>query len=49
MLTGSAEGRRDAKELTVFKSLGLGAEDLAAAEHVYERARAEGVGSTVPF
>jgi len=49
VLTGSAEGRRDAKELTVFKSLGLGVEDLAAAEHVYERARAEGVGSAVPF
>jgi ornithine cyclodeaminase len=49
VLIGSAEGRRDARELTVFKSLGLGVEDLAAAEHVYERARAEGVGSAVPF
>jgi ornithine cyclodeaminase len=49
VLTGSAEGRRDDAELTVFKSLGLGVEDLAAAEHVYERARAEGVGSAVPF
>ncbi|HTS74012.1 MAG TPA: ornithine cyclodeaminase family protein [Gaiellaceae bacterium] len=49
VLTGSAEGRRDDEELTVFKSLGLGVEDLAAAEHVYERARAEGVGSAVPF
>ncbi|MGZ4257835.1 MAG: ornithine cyclodeaminase family protein [Gaiellaceae bacterium] len=49
VLAGSAEGRRNAGELTVFKSLGLGVEDLAAAEHVYERARAEGVGSAVPF
>jgi ornithine cyclodeaminase len=49
VLTGSAAGRRDAEELTVFKSLGLGVEDLAAAEHVYQRARAEGVGATVPF
>jgi ornithine cyclodeaminase/alanine dehydrogenase-like protein (mu-crystallin family) len=49
VLIGSAEGRRDAEELTVFKSLGLGVEDLAAAEHVYERARAEGLGSAVPF
>jgi ornithine cyclodeaminase len=49
VLTGSAGGRRDDAELTVFKSLGLGVEDLAAAEHVYERARAEGVGSAVPF
>jgi ornithine cyclodeaminase len=49
VLAGSAEGRRSDQELTVFKSLGLGVEDLAAAEHVYGRARAEGVGSTVPF
>ena len=26
-----------------------GTEDLAAAEHVYARARAEGAGTTVPF
>jgi ornithine cyclodeaminase/alanine dehydrogenase-like protein (mu-crystallin family) len=49
VLIGSAEGRRDAEELTVFKSLGLGVEDLAVAEHLYERAAAEGAGSTVPF
>jgi ornithine cyclodeaminase/alanine dehydrogenase-like protein (mu-crystallin family) len=49
VLVGAAEGRQAADELTVFKSLGLAAEDLAAAEHVYEAARAEGVGSAVPF
>jgi ornithine cyclodeaminase/alanine dehydrogenase-like protein (mu-crystallin family) len=49
VLVGSADGRRSEGELTVFKSLGLAVEDLAAAEHVYERARAEGVGSAVPF
>jgi ornithine cyclodeaminase len=49
VLVGAAEGRRAADELTVFKSLGLAVEDLAAAEHVYERARAEGVGRAVPF
>jgi ornithine cyclodeaminase/alanine dehydrogenase-like protein (mu-crystallin family) len=49
VLVGTAEGRLTADELTVFKSLGLAVEDLAAAEHVYERARAEGVGSAVPF
>ena len=32
MLTGSHPGRTDAEELTVFKSLGLAVEDLAAAE-----------------
>jgi ornithine cyclodeaminase/alanine dehydrogenase-like protein (mu-crystallin family) len=49
VLVGTAEGRLTADELTVFKSLGLAVEDLAAAEHVYERARAEGVGTAVSF
>lgn len=49
VLIGSRDGRRSDEELTVFKSLGLAAEDLAAAEHVYARAQAEGAGTTVPF
>jgi ornithine cyclodeaminase len=44
LLIGAAEGRRDDSELTVFKSLGLGVEDLAAAEHILRRAEAENVG-----
>jgi ornithine cyclodeaminase len=47
VLTGSADGRRSPEELTVFKSLGLACEDLAAAEHVYARATSEGAGATV--
>ena len=49
VLIGAQEGRRSDDELTVFKSLGLAAEDLAAAEHVYARAQAEGAGTAVPF
>ena len=49
ILIGSGEGRRSDDELTIFKSLGLAAEDLAAAEHVYARALAEGAGASVPF
>jgi len=49
VLTGSGQGRLADDELTVFKSLGLAAEDLAAAEHVYTRAQAAGAGVTVPF
>ena len=49
VLTGSGQGRLADDELTVFKSLGLAVEDLAAAEHVYARARAAGAGVTVPF
>jgi ornithine cyclodeaminase len=49
VLVGSFEGRRSDDELTVFISLGLAVEDLAAAEYLYERARREGAGSVVPF
>ena len=49
VLTGSREGRRSAEELTVFKSLGLAVEDLAATEHVYARARAGDAGAVVAF
>jgi len=47
LLIGSAKGRRSDAELTVFKSLGLAVEDLAAAELVLERAAAEGAGAEV--
>jgi ornithine cyclodeaminase/alanine dehydrogenase-like protein (mu-crystallin family) len=49
VLIGAKEGRRSDDELTVFKSLGLAAEDLAAAEHVYARAQVDGAGTAVPF
>jgi ornithine cyclodeaminase/alanine dehydrogenase-like protein (mu-crystallin family) len=45
VLIGSAEGRRAAEEITVFESLGLAVEDIAAAAFVAERAEAEGVGT----
>jgi ornithine cyclodeaminase len=47
LLIGAGEGRRSDDELTVFKSLGLAVEDLAAAEHVLRRAEAENVGQVV--
>ena len=49
VLTGAHPGRTDAEELTVFKSLGLGVEDLAAAELVVRKAREQGVGTEVDF
>ncbi len=49
LLVGTHAGRRDETELTVFKSLGLAVEDLAAAALCVERARAQGVGLEVPF
>ncbi len=47
ILTGKALGRTAPAEITLFKSLGLAVEDLAAACHVYERAEREGVGTEV--
>ena len=38
VLGGSAEGRRSADEITLFKSVGNAIEDLAAAVHVWKRA-----------
>ena len=40
-------GRRSADELTVFESLGLAIEDVAAARRIYDRAVATGAGSWV--
>jgi ornithine cyclodeaminase/alanine dehydrogenase-like protein (mu-crystallin family) len=47
VLIGAVDGRSSEVELTLFKSLGIGVEDLAAAELVVERAAAEGVGVEV--
>ena len=49
VLTGAHPGRADGDELTVFKSLGLAVEDLAAAELVVRKAREQGVGAEVDF
>jgi ornithine cyclodeaminase len=49
LLLGEHPGRRAADELTVFKSLGLAVEDLAAASVCVDRARERGIGTEVPF
>ena len=40
VLTGSAEGRRSADEITLFDSTGLAIQDLAIVQAVYEDWRA---------
>ena len=40
-------GRQNDQEITLFKSLGLAIEDVAAAHHVYERALARGTGTPI--
>lgn len=49
VLIGSQPGRTSPDEITLFKSLGLPIEDVAAAEYIYRRAVETGVGTTVPF
>ena len=47
VLAGTADGRRDPGELTLFRSLGLAIEDLAAAESAVAAATALGIGTEV--
>jgi ornithine cyclodeaminase len=47
VLAGTAPGRGDDQELTVFRSLGIGVEDLAAARLTVANARRRGLGTEV--
>src|SRR5579863_2632820 len=49
LLTGAAPGRATDDEITLFESLGLAAEDLAAATYLYEKATRLGVGTAADF
>jgi ornithine cyclodeaminase/alanine dehydrogenase-like protein (mu-crystallin family) len=44
VLEGTVPGRRSGDEVTLFKSLGIAVEDLAAGRHIYEKALAAGRG-----
>ncbi|MCH8978212.1 MAG: ornithine cyclodeaminase family protein, partial [Armatimonadetes bacterium] len=47
VLAGRAEGRKSDEEITLFKSLGIAVEDLAAAHYIYRKAQVENVGLSV--
>lgn len=49
VLTGKAAGRRSDEEITLFKSLGMVAEDLVSADYVYREAERTGAGSVVDW
>ncbi len=49
LLLGTAPGRAGDDEITLFESLGLAAEDLAAAGYLYQKARRHGAGTTADF
>jgi alanine dehydrogenase len=47
VLIGEHPGRTSDDEITLFRSLGLAVEDLAATRLVYERAMERGMGTQV--
>lgn len=47
VLAGLNPGRRDDEEITLFRSLGLAVEDLAAAQHAVRAAAERGLGTEV--
>jgi ornithine cyclodeaminase/alanine dehydrogenase-like protein (mu-crystallin family) len=49
VLIGAKPGRQGDEEITIFRSLGLAVEDLAAAEYVVRRAQETGAGVEVPL
>ena len=49
LLLGEIDGRASLEEITVYRSLGIAAQDLAAAHHVLSRAKAQGRGQSVVF
>jgi len=49
IVIGRIPGRRSSPEVTLFKSLGIAVEDLAAAHRIHARARALGKGVSVEF
>ena len=49
ILTGQKPGRTSREEITLFKSLGLAVEDLAAANYLYRKAQELNAGAWVEF
>ncbi len=47
VLGGKIRGRESDREITLFKSVGLAVEDLAAAEHIYRKAGTKNLGRTI--
>jgi ornithine cyclodeaminase/alanine dehydrogenase-like protein (mu-crystallin family) len=44
LIAGQRPGRQRADDVTLFKSVGTGLQDLTLAQAMYERARARGLG-----
>jgi len=49
LVNGDHPGRTSPEEITLYKSLGVGIQDLATAEFIYRKAREANFGVQVPF
>lgn len=49
VLGGGVVGRTGNDDITVYKSLGVAAQDMAAAHVIYDRAIRDGIGTRAPF
>lgn len=47
IVAGHAQGRRNADDITLFKSNGIAIWDIAVARHIYNRAREQGLGKEI--
>jgi ornithine cyclodeaminase/alanine dehydrogenase-like protein (mu-crystallin family) len=49
VIAGKIPGRTKANQITLFKSIGIATWDLAAAARVFELAKAQGKGRSIPL
>ena len=49
LVAGRVEGRPSADAKTLFESMGVALEDIAAAHLVYRKAKEQGLGQELPF
>lgn len=49
IITGKKKGRTSDRDITVFKSVGISAQDVAVAKLVYDRAVKENIGQDIKF
>lgn len=45
VLLGKVQGRENDEEIIVFKTVGIGTQDLMAAKRIYDKAKQAGVGT----
>jgi ornithine cyclodeaminase/alanine dehydrogenase-like protein (mu-crystallin family) len=49
VVAGRVQGRPSANSITLFESMGLALEDIAAAQLVHTKAKEQGIGQELPF